>query len=127
MKMIKVFLLLNFLLIPIYLFAQQPKVYTDCDLEKYKSGSKDDTYQYNKEIFENHKQQEMIENYRMERDSLNKEKQMDLEKQKRINAERQKEIDKCVEKAQSMIEASTGAKTRAGANAKLNAAKALLD
>lgn len=118
MKRIKVLLLLNFLLIPICLFAQQPKVYTDDDLENYKSesASENDTYQYNKENYKNQGQQEMIENHRI-----------DLERQKRINAERQSKIDECVAKAQGMIEESTRAKYRAGANAKLRAGRAMLD
>jgi hypothetical protein len=116
MKRIKILLLLNFLLIPIYLFAQQPKVYTDDDLENYKSESEADTYRYNKENYKNQGQQEMIENHRI-----------DLERQERINAERQKKIDECVAKAQGMIEESTRAKYRAGANAKLRAGRAMLD
>ncbi|MDP2755258.1 MAG: hypothetical protein Q8P40_12840 [Nitrospirota bacterium] len=127
MKRIIIFAFAVFIFIPIILLAEQPKVYTDSDLENYKSGSKDDTYQYNKENYKNQRQQEMIENYQMEKDSLNRERQTDSEKQKRINTERQKKIDECVAKAQGMIEESTKAKTRAGANAKLNAAKAMLD
>lgn len=127
MKRINALLLLTILLMPLCLFAQQPKVYTDGDLEQYKSGSEDDTYQYNKENYDNQRQQELIENGRMERDSLNRERQIDIEKQKRIDTEKQEKIDECVAKAQGMIEASTKAKKVAGANAKLNAGKAMLD
>lgn len=127
MKRIIIFALAVFIFIPIILLAEQPKVYTDSDLENYKSGSKVDTYQYNKENDNNQRQQELIENYRMEKDSLNRERQTDLEKQKRINAERQEKIDECVEKAQAMIKESTKAKYRAGANAKLRAGQAMLD
>jgi hypothetical protein len=127
MKKIMVFFIFIFLLMPIRPFAEQPKVYTDSDLEDYKSGSEDDTYQFNKENYKNQRQQEMIENYRIEKDSLNRQRKTDLEKQKRINAERQKKIDECVEKAQAMIEESTKAKYRAGANAKLRAGQAMLD
>ena len=127
MKKIKVFLLLNFLVIPIYLFAQQPQLYTDDDLENYKSESEDDSYQYEKNNLENQRQQKMIDNYHMKKDSSNRERQFDLERQKRITAERQKKIDECVAKAQGMIEESTRAKYRAGANAKLRAGKAMLD
>lgn len=127
MKRIIIFALAVFIFIPIILLAEQPKVYTDSDLENYKSGFEDDTYQYNKENYKNQRQQEMIENYRMEKDSLNRERQTDSEKQKRINAERQRKIDECVAKAQGMIEESNKAKTRAGANAKLRAGQAMLD
>jgi hypothetical protein len=126
MKRIKVFLLLTFLLMPVCLFAQQAMVYTDGDLEQYKSGSEDDSYQYENNL-ENQRQQEIIENYRMKKESSNRERQFDLEKQNSKDAASQKMVDECVEKAQAMIEASTRAKTRAGANAKLNAAKAMLD
>jgi hypothetical protein len=127
MKKIIIFLMFNFLLISISTFAENPKVYTDGDLENYKSESEENTYQYDKDNFENQRRQEMNENYQEGKDFLNRKRQTDLEKQKRINAERQKKIDECVEKAQVMIEESTKAKYRAGANVKLRAGQAMLD